>query len=66
MTGLLPPIRDGMHDLLLATGKRPRRMSHDTGIEVSDASIAESVRSTIAIRALRRPYLAGGYCPPPP
>lgn len=65
MTGLLPPIRDGMHDLPLATGKRPRRMSHDT-MSVSDASIAESVRSTIAIRALRRPYLAGGYCPPPP
>jgi hypothetical protein len=45
--------------------RRLRRRSYES-TEADTASIAESLRSTEAIRVLRRPYLAGGYRPPPP
>ena len=47
-----------------AQPNRQHRRSHDTASVAG--SIAESIRSTEAIRVLRRPYLAGGYRPPPP
>ena len=48
--------------------RRRRRRSYEstTVTEADTASVAESLRSTEAIRVLRRPYLAGGYRPPPP